>query len=234
MSELRVYWDQVSQGGKKAYQMGPRYYRVYLLDVLKNWHIKSFLDVGCGTGPLCEIILSEKSTGYDVSSNDPTRLITLQRWNFIYKGVDYSEGMIEVAKGLFPDADFEVQDMRHLKELNDSWDCVTLIHSLDHVDDYMSALREAVRVTKQYVAIMLWRPINYGDKGHNDLNSVSQQELPPGKERWEDTHLQDYTWSVLEQAFKDAGLTLLMEEHGNPVNIGGTQYTFFLLEKNHE
>src|SRR3990167_1668304 len=105
--EMKTYWDTFDGN----YQMGEQKHRVYLMDLLKEKGIESVLDVGCGTGPLCEMNAQKAD-----------------RWGFRYKGTDYSPAMIEVCKQNFPDGDFEVEDARHLAEFDNTWDAVILMH----------------------------------------------------------------------------------------------------------
>src|SRR3990167_5944784 len=91
------------------YQHGAQKHRVYMLNLLQEKGVKSLLDVGCGTGPIYEILRDE-------AAQAETPLM------FDYKGTDYSRTMIETAKGLFPEGNWEVEDMRHLTEADNSWD----------------------------------------------------------------------------------------------------------------
>ena len=54
-----------------------------MLDLLRKKGVESLLDVGCGTGPIYEILKED---------NDPMK----------YKGTDYSFAMIDVCKKNFP------------------------------------------------------------------------------------------------------------------------------------
>src|SRR3990167_2453876 len=86
-SKRRTYWDTF----ESSYQMGYQKHRLYLLDLLLGKDVHGIFDVGCGTGPIYEII---KRRNYP----------------FSYKGTDYSPAMIDVAKQSFPEAFWEVQD----------------------------------------------------------------------------------------------------------------------------
>jgi ubiquinone/menaquinone biosynthesis C-methylase UbiE len=218
MKKLRTYWDYLTQDGQ-TYQMGAQSHRVYLLDLLAEKEVKSILDVGCGTGPIYQLIKNWTGTTNDVGLH------------FKYKGTDYSDGMIEVCKKEFPEGDFEVQDARHLLEKSDSWECVLLMHCLDHLDDYEAAIQEAARVSSKYVLIVLWRGINYGEGAVNNLNNRSRYGKEEGEPDWEDTHLQDYAWAPLAKAFEDAKLKVVLKEEGEIVNKEGKYNTLILLEK---
>lgn len=217
MKKLKNYWDYLSSNGQ-TYQMGAQSHRVYLLDVLKQLAVKSILDVGCGTGPIYQLI---KDTLQD----------EVPRWHFKYKGTDYSEGMIEVCKKEFPKGDWEVQDARHLLEKDNSWECVLLMHCLDHLDDYQMAIKEASRVAKKYVLIVLWRGINYNEGAVNNLNDKNMYGKEEGEEPWEDTHLQDFAYEPLRRAFDEAGLRVVFKEDGEVVNKEGRYNTVILLDK---
>lgn len=211
---LRTYWDKVASKG--TYQMGPQSHRIYLLNLLKEKGITSMLDVGCGTGPLYEIL------SYDWGKVD-------SHWDMIkkYKGVDYSEEMIKVCKREFPEGDFEWEDARSLTEADNSYDAVILMHTLDHIDEYQKAIDEATRVAKKYVIIILWRPVSDGDK--NNLNSHNSMERDFGE--WQDTHLQDYSKKKLLEAFQKAGLTIEMQKADEEIQKEAKFTTIFLLKK---
>lgn len=210
MDKPRTYWDTF----QSSYQMGHQKHRDFLLDMLKREGVTSLLDVGCGTGPIYELIKGN-----------------VERWeNFIeYKGTDYSPAMIEIAKKSFPNGNWEVEDARHLTEKDNTFDCVLLMHCLDHLDDYESAIKEAARVSKSFVCIVLWRPLSKG--GSNNLNSVNRMGKKDGEEPWEDTHLQDYSASNLDLAFRKAGLGLLEFIDDDHINDNGRYNTLFLLKK---
>lgn len=204
-----VFWDSFHS----LYQMGPSKHRTYLLDKLKELKVESFLDVGCGTGPL-----------YDLIKNSPSNV----GWNFNYKGTDYSWAMIEQCQKHFPNGDWEVQDARELNEASNSWDAVVLMHCLDHLDNYQAAIQEATRVAKKYVVIILWR--NFAAVGTN-LNNKNMMNKNPGEEPWEDTHLQEYSREVLLEEFAKNNLKIIEETQGEVINDPGKYNYIFWLEK---
>lgn len=219
ITDAQTYWEH--EDFTTPYQHGLMPHREYLLDLLKKEGVKSFLDVGCGTAPLYELI---KTTLIPTDDN----FTTTQRWDFKYKGTDYSRTMIETCKELFPEASFEVEDARKLTEQDNSWDAVVIMHTLDHLDDYKSAIKEAKRVSKKYVCIILWRSfVEDTEYTHlNDRNTYGKQE---GEEPWKDTHLQEYSRKALQDAYNEAGLKIVHEEE-----IGGdySKYNYLvLLEK---
>ncbi|SRR6266436_4857014 len=210
MQNPKNYWDYIVKDGN-TYQMGAQSHRIFLLNLLLTKEVDTILDVGCGTAPIYQLIKTEF-------------LFQLLK----YKGVDYSEGMIEVCKKEFPAGNFEVQDARNLKEEDNSWDCVLLLHALDHVDDYKLAISEAARVAKKYVLIVLWRAMT--TNGQNNLNSKNSLDRQDGKD-WEDTHLQEYAKEKLMEAFKENNLELEFEKNDEEINKEGKTNTLFLLKK---
>lgn len=218
ITDPRTYWE--SKDFASPYQMGPQKHRIYLLDLLKEKGVKNFLDVGCGTGPLYELIAKTIETSSDG--------VVFKRWEFGYKGTDYSRQMIATARELFPEADFGIQDARHLSEADNSWDAVVLMHALDHLDDYQAAIREAARVAKKYVLIVLWR--SFVDDGTR-LNPRNRYGKEEGEPDWEDTYLQEYSKEALEEAFRKAGLVIEEIAEGEKLNSDSSHYNFLYLLK---
>lgn len=214
----RTYWE--SEDFTRAYQMGDQKHRRYMLDLLKRKGVKSIFDVGCGTGPIYQLIKGTK----EVESED-----LVDRWPFVYKGTDYSRTMIQTCKEILPEGNFEVQDARKLTEADNSWDCVLLMHALDHLDDHESAIKEAARVANKYVCIILWR--GFVNQGTN-LNPRNTYGKEPGEDPWEDTYLQEYSREVLEEDFKKAGLVIDEIAEGEAINSDQSKYNFlYLLRK---
>lgn len=217
--EMKSFWDSF----EGAYQMGAQKHRVYMLDLLKSKNVNSLLDVGCGTAPIYELI--EKMVE-PTADNDTV----IRKWDFKYKGTDYSPAMIHIAKEMFPLGSFEVQDARNLIEGSRSWDCVLLMHCLDHLDNYQAAIAEAARVAKKYVCIILWRGF-VGEGTHlNDRNSMGKAE---GEDPWQDTYLQEYSKEALEEEFKKNNLVIEEIAEGEAINSDASKYNFlYLLRKN--
>ncbi len=201
---MTTYWDNF----KSLYQHGEQKHRMYLMQLLNELKIVSLLDVGCGTGPIGEIIIKH---AYPIK----------------YKGIDYSSSMIKVAKDNFPTLEWETGDMRKLNEKDNSWECVLLMHSLDHTNDYKNAIAEATRVSSKYVCIVLWRSL-LEDGSH--LNSVNKMDRTDDKS-WDDTHLQEYSMQVLEKEFKKNKLNLETVINDSRINEDRVYNTLFLLKK---
>ena len=201
-----TYWEEFTT----PYQMGEQKHRMYVLESMGKNGIKSILDVGCGTGPIYQIIKNHQMP-------------------FKYKGTDYSESMINVCCDLFPEGNFEVQDMRKLKEKDNSWDCVLLMHSLDHTDDYKASIREATRVSSKYVYIVLWRSVKLS--GENNLNSINRMGKKDNEEPFEDTHLQDYSMEKLGKEFENNNLQIIEIINDERINEKQSYNTLFILKK---
>lgn len=122
---------------------------------------ESLLDVGCGPGTVYEDI---KNSGKDIQ----------------YTGIDVSKGFVGACKELFPEGDFRLGDASSLGFEDNSFDTVLLRHVLEHAPYYEDPIREAVRVAKRRVIIIMWKglangPDNLGvmeGRGSNDYNSL--------------------------------------------------------------
>jgi ubiquinone/menaquinone biosynthesis C-methylase UbiE len=215
----RVYWDIVDV----PYQMGVQKHRMYLLDLLGRHKVNSILDVGCGTGPIYQIIKEE------LVPSSPNGKPKYHRYSFNYKGVDYSENFITCAQEMFGSEYFEIQDARELKEADSSYDCVLLMHALDHMKEYDLVIAEAARVSSKYVCIILWRAFSNGEVQVNDRNMMNKEE---GEKPWEDTYLMQYSKESLLEEFKKNGLVVKEEAYGEVLDSGQSKYNYlFLLEK---
>lgn len=156
--------------------------RMEIVKVIGKLNVKSVLAVGCGTGPFYPI-LKEKYP------------------KIKYKGTDYSKRLIKIAKKEFPEADFEVQDMRKMKEKDNSWDLVLAYHALDHSGDWKIALKEMSRIARRYVIVALWRPFVDGETKTNATGFF-------GEDQYIDTYLNEFSKKELEDAMLSAGFTI--------------------------
>ena len=96
----------------------------------------SLLDVGCASGYFYEIFS------------------TLLPNKFHYLGVDYSEPMIKKAKENYPNADFEIADVRKMSFADKSFDVVFSCACLEHIkDEWKDGLKELCRVSNKYVVL---------------------------------------------------------------------------------
>lgn len=173
-----TFWEDFGSSGL-TYQMGEQPQRLEIFKIAEDYGCDSMLDIGCGTGPLYEILKK---------NNIPLK----------YKGVDYSSSFIKTCQREFPEARWEVQDARQLNEKDGSWDCCVLLHALDHVDNYDKVLTECYRVARKVCILVLWRP--FVDSGKTNTNSKNQD--------FEDSHLTDFDKVDLESSIIDAGFSI--------------------------
>lgn len=217
---MKDYWSTITEGDK-LYQMGAQSHRVYLLDEMKHFGIFSFLDVGCGTAPLFELI---QDTMLDQKDYVPMNTL---RWPFIYKGVDPSEAMIQTCKKHFPNGNFMVENATNLStETDDSFDAVVFLHSFDYIYDYKLALEEARRVAKKYVVICLWQPLEDSDdhRLNNTVNGVENVD-------WSTARLQHFSWRKFQEELPEIGFQIVEKKDDAEINQEGRHNTLIILKK---
>ena len=71
--------------------------------------------------------------------------------NLKYEGCDYSNEFIKLAKERYPSLNFKVSDATCLNYQDKQFDIVISGCCLLHIIDYETAIKEAVRVAKDYV-----------------------------------------------------------------------------------
>ena len=116
---------------------------------------------------------------------------------------------------------WEVDDGRTLaNQIDKSFDVVVFLHSLDHLDDHEAVLKQAHRVAKKNVVIVLWRPfvINVG----HHLNSKSVI----ANTQFRDSHLKEYNKTELDASITEAGFKILEDRE---VLDNDKRYSFFYL-----
>jgi ubiquinone/menaquinone biosynthesis C-methylase UbiE len=101
------------------------------------------LDIGCGSGTTIDAL---------TAINKPV----------IYKGVDFIKKHIDWLKENYVGYQFEVQDARHLKEEDKSWDVVWSRHVVDHLNDFEGPMEEQCRVAKKKVLCVLFNQFSEG------------------------------------------------------------------------
>jgi SAM-dependent methyltransferase len=92
------------------------------------------LDCGCGAGRFTRMAAKRGAT---------------------VAGVDASKELIEIASERAPGGDFQVGDIEALPWEDDSFDVVTGFSAFQFADDKVRALREAARVTRDAVAVVI-------------------------------------------------------------------------------
>lgn len=167
--------DEVAGEYMKSYGEGPGAETRHTLGKFIN-DGESVLDVGCGPGHNYEHF---KTFGPDVK----------------YKGLDYAIRFIRANKKKYPEAEFELGDVRDIKEPDSSWDVVVFQDVLEHTNGYEKPMQEGLRVAKKRVIVAFWHlmdkeednPIN--DDGNDGWGAWYSRE------KWEkylDTL--GYTW----------------------------------------
>lgn len=113
---------------KSAFQFGRKKIEEALLGFLDDLDKDRFiLDVGCGTGYFTNLI---------------------RRQGFYCIGIDRSENMIKIGKGLYPDIPVKIADARNLSFADNSFDAVISIEVLRYFQERESLLKEIHRVLK--------------------------------------------------------------------------------------
>lgn len=92
---------------------------------------ESLLEIGCSSGYYSEVLAAR---GLDVK----------------YRGCDYSEAFIELARRSYPNLPFDVMDATQLGYESDRFDIVVSGCCLLHILDYPSAIAETGRVARHY------------------------------------------------------------------------------------
>jgi SAM-dependent methyltransferase len=112
--------------------------RVYLREWLKKNPGLTLLDIPCGPGVEYEGFRKD---------NVPVK----------YIGMDFSETMLRAVKSRFPEADVREGNILDIALPPRSVDVVLCRHILEHLDDWRPAVREAIRVARRCVFIVLFR-----------------------------------------------------------------------------
>ena len=123
-------------------------WRKHFLEFIPNG--SSFLDVGCGSAADLELLLG---SGKSVR----------------YKGIDYAPTILEGARGLYPQEEFEVGCSEDIPEKDSSWNVVNCRHVIDHCEYYQNTIKELVRVAKDLIIITLW--VGFSD---DDLDAINK------------------------------------------------------------
>lgn len=134
------------------------------------------VDVGCGGGRLVE---------------------AFSRTGFAACGIEPSEGTVATARSA--GRDVRVQDVSELPD--ESFDCVTLMHVLEHVSSPSSFAAELFRITRQGGYCVVEVP-NFGSKASQE-QGASWYPLHPS------THLSHFTPGTLQQCLARAGYSIV-------------------------
>jgi len=115
--------------------------------------VGSVLDWGCGFGFLSEFVRGP------------------------YLGVDFSPFVIKTAKGLHPEAEFLVGDIRDFQS-PDMFDTVVMLEVLEHLDDPHGAVESARKLARKRIVISVPRgKSRSGDHVWKDIDREDVLEL---------------------------------------------------------
>lgn len=109
---------------------------------IRNWLTRhpnlTFLDIPCGTGVEYE--------GF-VKYQTPVK----------YIGMDYSDTMVKIFSEYFPQADVRKGNILNIPLPDKSVDVVLCRAILEHLEDYHPAVKEAIRVARRVVFLVLFK-----------------------------------------------------------------------------
>lgn len=138
--------------------------------------VESLLDAGCGNGFFCHWI---------------SRKVKLAR----VAGSDLSAKRMALAKTRYPDLEFSAGDITKLPFPDRSFDVVTCIEVLEHLEDPLPALKELLRVARRYVVVTV-----------PDRQKVRQLLCPHcGQTFPEYGHIQSFDRARMEELARAAG-----------------------------
>lgn len=113
--------------------------------------VKNILDIGCGTGQLLED-LERYFEQYGKKDK-----------NFHMLGIDYSPGMIDVARKKRIKADFCVKDVSELATIDRAFDIIVCTHSLPYYKDQKKAFKDMTSLLREGGLLIL---------AHGSSNSI--------------------------------------------------------------
>lgn len=114
-------------------------------ELLQKIEFKKVIEAGCGEGNVTNHILSN----YDCK----------------IRGFDIGEKAISKAKQSFPNIQFENQSIYKTKYQDETYDLVVCCEVLEHLENYVDALKELLRISKKYIIVSVpkepvWRILN--------------------------------------------------------------------------
>lgn len=193
--KIKYYWvDQDSVWISRDQIDGINGVRKWLLDVIPD--NESILDIGCGPGQVSEIFrLAGRKNNY--------------------LGVDNDPNSIELAKSLFPQANFEPHDANFLPYKDGSFDNCILFTVIESMFDFRKAVEEAARVAGKRVIITTFIPLSDGpDYNRHVMNNLG-----------------DYVVSINKKRFLDHINSLGKVTSGTLDLEGKTQYWWWVIDK---
>ncbi len=153
--------------------------------VMRLWprHVISALDVGCGDGYLCGA-WQQRHAAREI-------------W-----GVDYVQARVHRAQVRLPQGHFSVQTAQTLAFADRQFDLVSLVETLEHLEEPEQVLREAARVSRRYVIVTV---------PYKEDMDVHRYICPYCLNRFHAAgHLSRFDERRIAELFQGAGLRLLV------------------------
>lgn len=151
------------------------YEKPAMYDLVPNIKNKSVLSLGCGSG------------------EDSAYLKKLGAKKSV--GIDISFELIKIARKTYPECNFEVMNMEHLKFPDSSFDFAYSSLAIHYIKDWTKVFREVYRVLKpnSYFLFSCGHPVRYGMGSANTKTSwVNKLEISKDMRTKEFTIVGDY------------------------------------------
>lgn len=129
-------------------------------ELLNNLKAKTALDVGCGPGNYCELLLGK---GFEVT------------------GVDYSQNMLARAEKNAPGAKYVRANAYELPFKDQSFDLVISIGVMQCLSDEERFISELCRVSKRYVILSTLRRTHRVKNSKEHLKKLLEQDSMPAR-----------------------------------------------------
>lgn len=170
METYKKYYEM--EGETKRYSKDGYYYRS-ILSLLPDAKIKKSFDAGCGDGHLCGVF---KGVGMDISKK-----------RLLYAAAQYPEG--EFIQGSIYNIPFK----------DNSFDIVTAIEVIEHLDNPEAAVAELKRISKEYLLIQV------------PYNEIVKEEICPNclKPLYPRGHIQSFDEKRLASLCEERGLKIV-------------------------
>lgn len=192
--DLKTYYDAVYKKGEREHYTQFRLQDGNLPDGFAAvfarvpWRGKSVMDVGCGTGDMCNLI-----------ANAGAKMVL---------GVDYSQEAITEARGKFaaPNLTFLCTDMENV---HDTFDVIVSNGTLEHMDNPLTTLRTFKTMMKPRGSIVITSPNWLNPRGyilqtlwHMFRAPITLADLhyltPRDFEEWAKELDMELTWSTVD------------------------------------
>ena len=153
-------------------------------------------------------LLKAGDTILDVGCGGGTKARYLAGKGFKIFGIDFSEGMIEIARREVPEAEFAVMDMKDLSHISREFDGVFAQASLLHIQK-----KEVHSIFHEFLSRLkpdgyLYVAVKEGDEGQLDEEIKKESDYGYEYERF----FSFYTIDELRQYFLDTGLVIVCED----------------------